>query len=85
MEFQVAGVTVDKAAPNVHVCWSSTADPCAVGFDVLASDDATSDTGWSVVGQVGLTTCWDGNPSQKFLLIRSRGTGGNGPWGHYLH
>ena len=82
---EITGVTVDKSTPNVHVCWSSTADACAVGYDVLAADDATLDTNWSVVGQVGLTTCWDGNPSQKFLLIRSRGTGGNGPWGHYLH
>ena len=81
---QVTGLTVDKSAPNIHACWSPTTDACAVGYDVLASDDATSDINWSVVGQVGLTTCWDGNPSQKFLLIRSRGTGGNGPWGHYL-
>ena len=81
---QVTGLTVDKSAPNVHACWSPTTDACAVGYDVLASDDATSDINWSVAGQVGLTTCWDGNPSQKFLLIRSRGTGGNGPWGHYL-
>jgi hypothetical protein len=82
---EITGLTVDKSAPNVHVCWSPTADACALGYDVLASDDATSDSGWSVVGQVGLTTCWDGNPSQKFLLVRARGTGGNGPWGHYLH
>ncbi len=82
---QVTGLTVDKSTPNIHVCWNPTADACAVGYDVLASDDATSDLNWSVVGQVGLTTCWDGNPSQKFLLVRSRGTGGNGPWGHYLH
>jgi len=81
---EVTGVTVDKSTPNVHVCWNPTADACAVGYDVLGSDDATSDTGWSVVGQTGLTTCWDGSPSQRFLLIRSRGTGGNGPWGHYL-
>jgi hypothetical protein len=81
---EVTGITVDKSTPNVHVCWNPTADACASGYDVLASDDATNDTGWSVVGQVGLTTCWDGSPSQKFLLIRSRGTGGNGPWGHYL-
>ena len=81
----VNGLTVDKANPNVHVCWTPTADACAVGYDVLASDDATSDVGFSVVGQVGLTSCWDGNPSQKYLLVRARGTGGNGPWGHYLH
>jgi len=81
----VNGLTVDKALPNVHVCWTATADACAMGYDVLASDDATSDVGWSVAGQVGLTTCWDGNASQKFLLVRSRGTGGTGPWGHYQH
>jgi len=82
---EVTGLTVDKAGANVHACWTATADACAVGYDVLASDDATNDAGWSVVGQVGLTNCWDGNPSQKYLLVRSRGTGGNGPWGHYSH
>jgi hypothetical protein len=82
---EVTGLTVDKSTPNVHVCWSLSGDPCAVGYDVLGSDDATSDAGWSVVGQVGPTTCWDGNPSQRYLLVRARGTGGNGPWGHYLH
>jgi hypothetical protein len=82
---EVMGVTIAKSAPNVQVCWTATTDACAVGYDVLASDDATTDAGFTVVGQTGLTTCWDGNPSQKYLLIRSRGTGGNGPWGHYLH
>ena len=81
----VTGLTVDKATPNVHVCWQATTDPCAVGYDVLASDDKTSDASWTVVGQVGLTTCWDGDPAHTYLLVRARGTGGNGPWGHYLH
>lgn len=81
----VTSMTVDKANPNVHVCWTPTGDLCTVGYDVLASDDATSDVGWSVVGSVGLTSCWDGNPSQKFLLVRARGTSSNGPWGHYSH
>lgn len=82
---QITGLTVDKSTPNVHVCWNATADPCAVGYDVLGSNDVTSDVNWTVVGQVGLTTCWDGNPSQQYLLVRARGTGGNGPWGHYNH
>ena len=79
----VTGLTVDKAGANVHVCWTATADACAVGYDVLGSSSPTSPAGFTVVGQVGLTTCWDGNPSQSYLLVRSRGTGGNGPWGHY--
>ena len=81
----VNGLTVDKATPNVHVCWQATADACAVGYDVLAGDDKTSDSGWTVVGQVGLTTCWDGDPAHPYILVRARGTGGNGPWGHYSH
>jgi fibronectin type III domain protein len=79
----VNGLTVDKAGANVHVCWTATADACAVGYDALGSSSATSPAGFTVVGQVGLTTCWDGNPSQSYFLVRSRGTGGNGPWGHY--
>lgn len=80
---EITGLTVDKASPNVHVCWNATSDACAVGYDVLGSNTATSAAGYTVVGQVGLTTCWDGNPSQTYLIVRSRGTGGNGPWGHY--
>ena len=82
---EVIGLTVDKSSPNVHACWNATTDACAVGYDVLQTDDVKTDLNWSVVGQVGLTTCWDGNPSQSYLLVRARGTGGNGPWGHYLH
>jgi hypothetical protein len=81
---EVTGLTVSKGVfPNDHVCWNATTDPCTVGYDVLGSDDATSDVNWSVVGQVGLTTCWDGDP--RYILVRARGTGGNGPWGHYQH
>jgi len=82
---EVTGLTVDRSGANVHVCWSASADPCTVGYDVLASNDKTGDVSWSVVGQVGLTTCWDGDPARTFLLVRARGTGGNGPWGHYNH
>jgi hypothetical protein len=52
---------------------------------VLASDNASNDVSWTVVGPVGLTTCWDGDPGHAYLLVRARGTGGNGPWGHYNH
>lgn len=76
----VSGVTVDKALPNVHVCWQPTADPCAVGYDVLTSD--TGPGGFGVAGQVGLTTCWDGNPPSVnplvLIKVRVRGTGGAG-------
>jgi Fibronectin type III domain len=81
---EVTGLTVDKLGPpNVHVCWNATSDPCAVGYDVLGSADMTNDASWSVIGQVGLTTCWDGDP--PYILVRVRGTGGTGPWGHYGH
>jgi hypothetical protein len=82
---EVTGLTVDKALPNVHACWTASVDPCTVGYDVLAGDDKTSDAGWSVVGQVGLTTCWDGDPGATYIVVRARGTGGSGPWGHYNH
>src|SRR5262249_19646550 len=49
---EVTGLTVDKAGANVHACWNATSHACATGYDVLASDDATSDANWSVVDQV---------------------------------
>jgi hypothetical protein len=82
---QVLALTADRVGTDVHACWSPSLDPCTVGYDVLASDDKTSDVNWTVVGQVGLTTCWDGDPAHTFMLVRARGTGGNGPWGHYSH
>ena len=82
---EVTGLTVDKALPNVHICWNATADACAVGYDVVAGDDKTTDAGWTVIAQPGLVTCVDVNPSQAYFLVRARGTGGNGPLGHYLH
>ncbi len=77
----ISGVTVNKALPNIHVCWTATPDACAVGYDVLGSSTASG--GFGLVGQVGLTTCWDGNPptagSIVFLQVRARGTTGEGP------
>jgi hypothetical protein len=76
----ITGVTVGKASPNVHVCWTPTADACAVGYDVLGASSPNSAANFSVVGQVGLTSCWDGNPASTYILVRARGTGGNGPF-----
>ena len=76
----ITGVTVGKATPNVHVCWTPTADACAVGYDVLGASSPNAAANFSVVGQVGLTSCWDGNPASTYILVRARGTGGNGPF-----
>jgi hypothetical protein len=76
----ITGVTVGKASPNVHVCWTPTADACAVGYDVLGASSPTAAANFSVIGQVGLTSCWDGNPASTYILVRARGTGGNGPF-----
>jgi hypothetical protein len=79
-------LTVDKAGANIHVCWTPTTDACAVGYDVLGSATVQNDTGYSVIANLGLTTCWDGNPSApQYIIVRSRGTAGTGPWGHYGH
>jgi hypothetical protein len=76
----ITGVTVGKASPNIHVCWTPTADACAVGYDVLGASSPTAAANFSVIGQVGLTNCWDGNPASTYILVRARGTGGNGPF-----
>jgi hypothetical protein len=74
----IANLKVDKALPNIHVCWDATPDACAVGYDVVTSE--TGPGGFGISGQVGLTTCWDGNPTQVnpllLIQVRARGAGG---------
>jgi hypothetical protein len=64
----VNGLRVDKALPNIHVCWVPPTDTCAVGWDVKTSD-TPGPGGFGVVGQLGATNCWDGNPSSQSPLI----------------
>jgi hypothetical protein len=77
----ITGVTVDKALPNIHVCWTATADACAVGYDILTADALPPS--YTLAGQVGATSCWDGNPTSStsisYIQVRARGITGEGP------
>jgi len=80
---EVAGVMVTHDGSGVQICWDPVNDPCLVGYQVLGADTAQSDAGFSVLADTGLVTCWNGSPASRYFLVTARGTGGNGPWGHY--
>ena len=82
---EIAGLTLDKATgAEVTVCWAATSDSCVDGYRVVGAADATSDANFAPLADVGLTTCWTGDPgTANYFLVVGRGTGGEGPWGHY--
>jgi len=80
---EVANLTVAHDGTGVQICWDPLADPCLTGYEILGADTAESDAGFSVVADTGLVTCWNGNTASRYFLVTARGTGGNGPWGHY--
>ncbi len=80
---QVTGLTVSRDPGGIKICWNAVTDPCLQGYDVLGSTSPTSAAGFSVIGQVGPTTCWVGNPVEAYFLVVARGVGAQGPWGHY--
>jgi len=84
---EVTGVLVNTTGVpgEIQICWSPATDACLAGYQVLGADSATSDTNYFVVANTGPTTCWTGSPTQIFYLVVARGTGANGPWGHYGH
>lgn len=83
---EISGVTVDDAGGgDIQICWSPSSDPCLTGYQILGSMTADSDAGFTPVADLGPQTCWTGSPAETFFIVVVRGTGGNGPWGHYGH
>jgi len=80
---EVSGLRVDRDAAGIRICWDAASDPCLKGYDVLGSDTATSAAGFTTLASVADTTCWTGNPTQRYFLVVVRGVGSTGPWGHY--
>jgi hypothetical protein len=80
---EVSGLHVDKDPAGIKVCWDASADTCTQGYDVLGSDTANSAAGWTSLASVNGSTCWTGNPTQRYFLVVVRGVGATGPWGHY--
>jgi len=79
----ITGVTVSHDGSGVQICWDPSSDACLAGYEILGADTAESAAGFSAVADTGLVTCWNGNPASRYFLVTVRGTGGNGPWGHY--
>jgi hypothetical protein len=80
---EVTGLTVKNVQGGVELCWDPVTDPCLVGYRVLEAGSPVADTEFTPYADTGVETCWSGDPSGGFFLVNSRGTGGEGPWGHY--
>jgi hypothetical protein len=81
---EVQNLTVAKAGgSDIQICWDPVSDPCLTGYQVLGANTPESDLNFSPIADLGLVTCWTGNPTESFFLVVAKGTGGNGPWGHY--
>lgn len=80
---EVTGVTVAHDPGGIQICWNPVADPCLQGYQVLGAASPEAAANYSVVADLGVATCWIGNPASSFFLVVAKGTGGNGPWGHY--
>jgi hypothetical protein len=81
---EVANLTVAHDPAGIKICWDPANDPCLVGYEILGAATPESAANFAPVADVGLVTCWAGDPgASSFFLVTARGTGGNGPWGHY--
>ncbi|UCF67848.1 MAG: fibronectin type III domain-containing protein [Acidobacteriota bacterium] len=81
---EVTGLVLSKqSSGGIELCWQPVDDPCLSGYDIVASDDASSAAGWTTIGGTGLETCWTGDPAETFFLVIARGAGGQGPWNHF--
>lgn len=82
---EVTGLRIRKVAGGqLEFCWNGLSDPCLTGYRLLGSNNATSASGWTTVADIATSSlCFTGAPSQLYYLIIGRGTGGDGPWGHY--
>lgn len=80
---EVANVSVREDPAGIEICWGPVSDPCLTGYRILGSNTVDSDAGYVEVADLGVQTCWTGDPSQIYYIVTAKGTGGDGPWGHY--
>jgi hypothetical protein len=80
---EVTGLTVSHDPAGIRICWNPVSDPCLAGYQVLGAASPQAAANFAPIADVGLVTCWAGNPSSSFFLVTAAGTGGHGPWGHY--
>ena len=79
---EVTNVTVDLVNGGIQICWDPSSDPCLGAYDVSGAVSPESAAGFGQLAQTG-RTCWAGDPGDSYYLVRTRGTGGSGPLGHY--
>ncbi len=80
---EVTGLTVVHDPGGIQICWNPVSDSCLTGYQVLGASSPTAAANYSVTADLGVVTCWIGNPASSYFLVVAKGTGGNGPWGHY--
>jgi hypothetical protein len=80
---EVTGLTVAYDPAGIRICWNPVSDPCLTGYQVLGAATPQVAANFAAIADVGLVTCWAGNPSSSFFLVTAAGTGGHGPWGQY--
>lgn len=81
---EATGLAVNRSGGGIQICWNPTSDPCNHGYSILGADSPTSASNFTEIGTTdSSTTCWSGNPTQRFFLVTVRGSLGNGPWGHF--
>jgi hypothetical protein len=81
---EVTGLTVDQDPAGIKVCWDPSDDPCLAGYEVLGAATPEAAGNYTPIGDAGLATCWTGDPgADGYFLVVARGTGGNGPLGHF--
>ncbi|HET6371723.1 MAG TPA: fibronectin type III domain-containing protein [Candidatus Polarisedimenticolia bacterium] len=64
---------------GVQFCWDPLSDPCVIGYRILASNVPNPVGGFGKLVDVGLSTCWIGDPPVGVFLVKARGNGGVGP------
>jgi hypothetical protein len=79
---EVTNLTIERVNGGVQICWDPTGDPCLGAYDVSAASSPDAAAGFGALAQTG-RTCWAGDPGESYYLVRSRGTGGAGPLGHF--
>jgi len=79
---EVANLTVELVNGGIQICWDPPSDPCVSAYDVSGAVSPESLTNFGQLAQTG-RTCWAGDPNDSYFLVRTRGTGGSGPLGHY--
>jgi len=79
---EVANLTVGRVNGGIQICWDPLGDPCLDAYDVSGAVSPETAVGFDQLAQTG-RTCWAGDPNGSYFLVRTRGTGGSGPLGHY--